>query len=90
MALKPTAWIHDWMYLDVVNRLYGRVSDHPRQSELNDGHALTSKIVSAPDGIKPGGRVETENTWYVLGQDWESQKKFEEQNSVESKTPVSA
>ncbi len=62
---KPTARIENWFKFG--DGLIGHVIDHPRQDDFEAPSQLTSKIIAAPDGFKKGATVETENTFYVLG-----------------------
>lgn len=59
---KPTARLENWVF--ARGRIDGTVYDHPR---FPDGtNVTTSRVLSAPDDIKDGKTIETQNTKYEL------------------------
>lgn len=71
---KPTAKLESWSYVTKGHYrgcLQGYVSDHPN---FTDGEFInTTVVISAPDTIKSGNTVETKNTRYELGKDFDDE-----------------
>ena len=63
MRAKQNARLENWSY--VGDRLLGRVHDHPYHIEGIE--VQTSMVLSPPDAVREGGKVETKNTIYTLG-----------------------
>ena len=68
---KPTAFIDNWQIMG--NSLIGEVSEHPRQAEFEKERQVTSQVVRIKvlEGFSEGATVETENTIYTLGTEYE-------------------
>lgn len=66
MSEKPTVRIESWHLIG--GHLYGKVYDHPR---FEDGMLVkTSTVISEPgdEPAKKGDRLETNSTFYTLGE----------------------